>query len=165
LLRYVPGVTTEARDRWLVEADRRMQGAGLRAGPVRTAVVELLARDGQCLLSAQDIVGSLRTAGLGSAASVYRVLDSLFELGLLHRFDGRDGIARYEIADPQQHHHHFVDEETGEVVPFTDEALERAIHAVAERLGVRLTAHEVILRGVARDSSFDERSLQSRRLG
>jgi Fur family transcriptional regulator, ferric uptake regulator len=136
------------RDRWLERAEQRLAGAGLRAGAARTAVVELLAREGQCLLSAQEVTDRLRPKGVGSAASVYRVLDELFELGLLHRLDGRDGIARYEIADPERHHHHIVDEHTGEVRPFTDESLEEAIAAVGERLGMRLTSHEVILRGV-----------------
>jgi len=136
------------RDRWLEQAEQRLTGAGLRAGAARTAVVELLAREGQCLMSAQEITDRLRGRGSASAASVYRVLDELFELGLLHRLDGRDGIARYEIADPQRHHHHIVDERSGEVRPFTDEALEDAIAAVGRRLGMRLTSHEVILRGV-----------------
>lgn len=136
------------RDRWLERAEQRLAGAGLKAGAARTAVVELLAREGQCLLSAQELTDRLRPKGVGSAASVYRVLDELFELGLLHRLDGRDGIARYEIADPERHHHHVVDERSGEVQPFTDERLEEAIAAVGKRLGMRLSSHEVILRGV-----------------
>jgi Fur family ferric uptake transcriptional regulator len=136
-------------DRWLARADRQLSGPGRRAGAARRAVVELLARDGQCLLSAQEIIDRLRERGTGSPASVYRALDELFELGLLHRLDGRDGIARYEIADPHRHHHHFVDEASGEVRPFTDDALERTIAAVAKRLGVQLTGHDVILRGRA----------------
>jgi Fur family transcriptional regulator, ferric uptake regulator len=139
---------TALRDRWLERAEQRLTGAGLRAGAARTAVVELLACEGQCLLSAQEITDQLRLRGSGSAASVYRVLDELFELGLLHRLDGRDGIARYEIADPERHHHHIVDERSGEVRSFADEALEAAIAAVGRRLGMRLTSHEVILRGV-----------------
>jgi Fur family ferric uptake transcriptional regulator len=135
------------RDRWLTHASHRMTAAGLRAGAARTAVVELLAREGQCLLSAAEIAEQLRSDGSGSIASVYRVVDELTELGLLHRMDGRDGVARFEIADPEHHHHHFVDEHSGAVEPFSDEQLEQAIAAVGERLGVRLTGHDVVLRG------------------
>ena len=148
---------TALRDRWLDRAEQLLTGAGLRAGAARTAVVELLAREGQCLLSAQEITELLRTTGAASPASVYRVLDELFELGLLHRLDGRDGVARFEIADPERHHHHVVDESTGEVRPFSDEPLEHAIAAVGQRLGMRLTSHEVILRGV-RDADAPPRS-------
>ncbi|MDO8213118.1 Fur family transcriptional regulator [Conexibacter sp. CPCC 206217] len=138
----------ELRDRWLERAERRLSSGGMRAGAVRTAVVELLARDGQCLVSAQEITEWLKAAGVGSPASVYRVLDQLFALGLLHRVEGRDGIARYEIADPHHHHHHIVDSRTGTVDAFTDEALEAAIADVARRLGFRLDGHDVILRGI-----------------
>jgi Fur family ferric uptake transcriptional regulator len=140
------------RDRWLAEADRRMSAAGLRAGAARTAVVELLAREGQCWVSVHELTDRLRSSGQGSPASVYRAVDELFGLGLLHRVDGRDGVARYEIADLDGHHHHFVDDASGEVRAFEDEALERAIDGVAERLGVVLTGHEVILRGTPRSA-------------
>jgi len=137
----------ELRDRWLAHAEQLTTGAGFRSGAARTAVIELLAREGQCLLSAQEITDRLRAGGTGSAATVYRVLDELFDLGLLHRMEGRDGMARFEIADPHRHHHHFVDERTGDVEAFSDEALEQAIDAVANRLGVQLTGHDVVLRG------------------
>jgi Fur family ferric uptake transcriptional regulator len=140
-------VDPELRDRWLARAQQLTTGAGLRSGAGRTAVMEVLARDGQCLLSAQEITDRLRAQGGGSAATVYRVIDELFELGLLHRLDGRDGVARFEIADPQGHHHHFVDERTGEVEAFSDEALEQAIDVAAQRLGVELTGHDLVLRG------------------
>jgi Fur family ferric uptake transcriptional regulator len=143
-------VDAKLRDRWLIRAQQLTAGSGLRSGAARTAVIELLAREGQCLLSAQEITDRLRAQGSGSPATVYRVIDELFELGLLHRLDGRDGIARFEIADPDRHHHHFVNERTGEVEAFADEALERAINEVARRLDVELTGHDVVLRGTKR---------------
>ena len=54
------------RDRWLEHASRRMTAAGLRAGAARTAVVETLAREGQCLLTAGEIADRLRGASAGS---------------------------------------------------------------------------------------------------
>lgn len=146
-LAIVGCVDATARDRWLAEAERRTRGAGMRSGATRKAVMELLAAEGQCLLTAQEVIDRIADRGGGSRASVYRVLDGLFELGLLHRFDGRDGVARFEIADPDQHHHHAVNEETGEITAFTDPVLEASIKAIAERLGLDLTSHDVILRG------------------
>lgn len=137
----------EVRDRWLAHAGRRMREAGLRASAGRSAVVELLAREGQCLVSAGELAHRLREGTAGSTATLYRVLDELHGLALVHRHDGRDGVARYEIAEPDRHHHHLVDDDSGEVRPFSDEALEAAIHAVAERHGVSLSGHDVVLRG------------------
>jgi len=110
-------------------------------------VIEVLARDGQCLIEAQRIIDELRRRNIGSPASVYRVLRELCALGLLHRRDGRDGVARYEIADHDADHHHLIDEQTGAIRPFTDRHLDQALRDAAKRLGVELTTHEVILHG------------------
>jgi Fur family ferric uptake transcriptional regulator len=135
-----------ARTRWLEHSQLVLRGAGLRASAGRSAVVELLGRQ-SCLLSAQDISDQLRAEGSrGSSATVYRALETLHELGLVRRFDA-DGIARYEPVDPSgDHHHHIVMEDSGDVVPFEDAELERAIEGLGTRLGMVVTSHDVILR-------------------
>jgi len=133
---------------WREHAERVLQDAGLRSSAGRTAVVRFLSGQ-RCLLSAQEIAARLREEReAGSQATVYRTLDTLHQLGLLHRVDGGDGVARFEPADPSgEHHHHLIDEETGEIVSFEDAELERAIAGLSERLGFEVTAHDVILRG------------------
>ncbi len=132
---------------WLEHANEVLRGAGLRASAGRSAVVELLGRQ-SCLLTAQEIADHLReTQSAGSTATVYRALETLHELGLVRRFDS-DGIARYEPVDPSgEHHHHIVLEPNGDVVPFDDAELERAIAGIGHRLGLIVTSHDVILRG------------------
>ncbi|MDQ3677346.1 MAG: transcriptional repressor [Actinomycetota bacterium] len=135
-----------ARKRWLEHSQLVLRGAGLRASAGRSAVVELLGHQ-SCLLSAQEISDQLRAEGSrGSSATVYRALETLHDLGLVRRFDS-DGIARYEPVDPSgDHHHHIVMEDSGDVVPFEDAELERAIEGLGERLGMVVTSHDVILR-------------------
>lgn len=132
---------------WLEHARGVLRGAGLRDSAGRAAVVELLARQ-DCLLSPQEISDQLRAeGGAGSTATVYRTLETLHGLGLVHRVDAGEGIARYEPADPSgEHHHHLVDVDTGEVLPFEDAELERVVDALGQRLGVEVTGHDVILR-------------------
>jgi Fe2+ or Zn2+ uptake regulation protein len=135
------------RDSWLEHANEVLRGAGLRASAGRSAVVELLGRQ-SCLLTAQEIADRLReTHSAGSTATVYRALETLHELGLVRRFDSGEGVARYEPVDPSgEHHHHIVMEDSGDVVPFEDEQLERAIEGLGDRLGLRVTSHDIILR-------------------
>ena len=135
------------RTRWLEHAHVVLRGAGLRASAGRSAVVALLGRQ-SCLLTAQEIADSLREEGsAGSTATVYRALETLHELGLVRRFDSGEGVARYEPVDPSgEHHHHIVMEDSGDVVPFEDEELERAIAGLGERLGMLVTSHDIILR-------------------
>lgn len=142
------------RDRWLAHANARISAAGLRSGAARTQVIEVMASEAQCLIGALAISDLLRArGGSGSQASVYRVLDELQGLGLVRRTNDEQGVAHYEIADPEAHHHHIVDAETGAIEPFEDPALERAILAAARRAGIDLTGHDVVLRGVRRGDS------------
>ena len=140
-------MNTAAQKRWMQHAGDVLREAGLRASAGRTAVVELLGRQ-SCLLTAQEIADRLREQGsAGSTATVYRALETLHELGLVRRFDS-EGLARYEPVDPSgDHHHHVVLEPNGDVVPFDDAELERAIGGIGQRLGLVITSHEVILRG------------------
>jgi len=136
-----------AHESWSEHAGEVLRGAGLRASAGRSAVVELLGRQ-SCLLTAQEISDRLReTHSAGSTATVYRALETLHELGLVRRFDSGEGVARYEPVDPSgEHHHHIVMEDSGDVVPFEDAELERAIDGLGERLGLVVTSHDIILR-------------------
>jgi len=136
-----------ATEPWVEHAQRELACAGHRAGGARGAVLRLLSEQ-RCVLSAQAIHERLRdqdrTVGL---ASVYRALDLLTQLRLVHRIEV-DGTACYEPADPSgEHHHHAICEDCGRMSAFEDPDLERAIAALGERLGYRVEAHDVVLRG------------------
>ena len=134
-------------NRWVQHSNDVLRAAGLRTSAGRAAVVELLGRQ-TCLLTAQEIADQLREDGsAGSTDTVYRALETLHELGLVRRFDSGEGVARYEPVDPSgDHHHHIVLEESGDVVPFDDAELERAIAGIGQRLGLVVTSHDIILR-------------------
>ena len=118
-----------------------------RAGAARRAVIELLGGE-RCCLAAQEIADRLRNAGQPvGVASVYRTLDLLSAEGLVQRVDV-GGRALYEAVVPGgEHHHHAVCERCGALTPFEDPALERAIDGLANRLGHRVQAHDVLIRG------------------
>jgi len=128
---------------WAERASRRFDEAGFRTGAARRQVIELLEGE-HCALTALEIDRRLPKVG---RASVYRTLEQLEDLELVHRVDvGGDTVA-YERNDPTGHHHHMVCGRCGRLVPFSDQALERAIHAVAERAEFEVSAHDVLLRG------------------
>jgi Fur family ferric uptake transcriptional regulator len=143
-----------SRTGWIEHANVVLRGAGLRASAGRSAVVELLGRQ-SCLLTAQEIADHLRDEGsAGSTATVYRALETLYELGLVRRFDA-DGLARYEPVDPSGDHHHHIVLDSGDVVPFEDAELERVIAGLGARLGMVVTSHDVILRARPIDEQLE----------
>ena len=113
---------------WSTHAHATLEREGFRAGAARTRVVDALARQ-DCCATAQQIADELRDddARVG-IASVYRALEVLDRLGLVHRLDVGDGTARYEAAHPGgEHHHHVVCDRCGRVAQFSDDGLEQAI--------------------------------------
>jgi Fur family ferric uptake transcriptional regulator len=142
------GVTHEATAAWATHATAQVSEAGHRAGGARTAVIESLAGQ-SCCRSAQEIFDQLRGDGRRvGIASVYRVLDLLVSLGLVQRLDLGGGISRYEPALPGgEHHHHLVCVDCGEVRPFEDPRLERALEETATSSDFTVDGHDVVLRG------------------
>lgn len=133
---------------WAAHARDALRKAGLKPGAARGAVIDVLA-DQRCCLSAPAIHDEVRRRRPGvGIASVYRALERLTELGLVHRLDLRPGGARYEPAEPSgDHHHHLVCGSCGKVEPFSDDGLELAIDGVSRTAGFRIHGHDVVLRG------------------
>jgi Fur family transcriptional regulator, ferric uptake regulator len=136
---------------WAEHAQRELARAGHRAGGARGEVLALLSRQ-RCVLSAQAIHDRLReTDRAVGLASVYRALDVLTGLKLVHRIDV-DGTACYEPADPSgDHHHHAICRRCGRMSAFEDPELERLIDDLGRRLGYEVDAHDVVLRGACPD--------------
>lgn len=139
---------------WSEHVLARFEREGFRAGGARAAVVELLAEQ-DCCLSAQEIFDRLRGGSRRvGIASIYRVLEQLFQMQLVQRVDVGGGVARFEAAHPGgDHHHHLLCNDCGRVVAFEDHALEAELDGVAERLGARITGHELVLHGACADCS------------
>jgi Fur family ferric uptake transcriptional regulator len=82
-----------------------------------------------------------------SIATVYRTVRLFEEAGIIARLDFRDGRSRYE-EQPERHHDHLINLQTGEVVEFIDKEIETLQEAIARKLGFRLVDHRLELYGV-----------------
>ncbi len=80
-----------------------------------------------------------------SMATVYRTLNLLDELDLVQKHDFKESFSRFEVNE--QHHHHLVDVETGDVIEFTNEPLEILKRKIAAELGFDLVDHTLELYG------------------
>ncbi len=77
-----------------------------------------------------------------SIATVYRTLSLLEEKGALERHTFSDGRARYEPAD-EKHHDHLIDIETGDVIEFQSEEIEKLQEKIARRHGYKIVSHRL----------------------
>jgi Fur family transcriptional regulator, ferric uptake regulator len=134
---------------WVDYALEALSDAGYQKGGARSAVVNCLAHQ-SCAVTAQEIEDQLRAdAATASRASIYRALEQLERLELVHRLDVGTGTASYEVSEPSgDHHHHMVCAGCGRIVPFEDPGLERTIGHLAGRVSFDISEHDVVLRGL-----------------
>ncbi len=81
-----------------------------------------------------------------SIATVYRTVKLFEESEIIEKHDFKGGKARYEQS-PDIHHDHLIDVNTGEIVEFVDEEIEKLQNKVAEKLGYKLVDHRLELYG------------------
>jgi len=79
-----------------------------------------------------------------SIATVYRTVRLFEEANILERHDFGDGRARYEEAT-SDHHDHLIDVQSGRVIEFRNEEIEKLQRQEAERLGYKLVGHRLEL--------------------
>lgn len=85
-----------------------------------------------------------------SIATVYRTVRLFEEAGILERHDFRDGRSRYEqVTD--EHHDHLIDLQTGKVIEFHNDEIERLQQIIARELGFELVDHRLELYGLPLD--------------
>ena len=82
-----------------------------------------------------------------SIATVYRTVKLFEEAGILTKHDFKGGKARYEeLSD--SHHDHLIDVQSGEIIEFVNEEIEKLQETVAEKLGYQLLDHKLELYGI-----------------
>ena len=122
-----------------------LKKAGLKATSPRLRIMEILERNADRHMSAEDVYRALLTAGEDvGLATVYRVLTQFEAAGLVqrHNFDGSHSV--FEMARGP-HHDHMVCVDTGEVLEFFDEDIERRQRDIVASRGYELVEHSLVL--------------------
>ena len=81
-----------------------------------------------------------------SIATVYRTVKLFEEAGVVAKHDFKGTKARYEQAT-MEHHDHLIDINTGEIIEFVNNDIEKLQKKVAEELGYKLVDHRLELYG------------------
>ena len=81
-----------------------------------------------------------------SIATVYRTVKLFEEAGVVAKHDFKGTKARYEQTT-MEHHDHLIDVNTGEIIEFVNDDIERLQKKVAEKLSYKLVDHRLELYG------------------
>ncbi len=129
----------------MADQNIELRKAGLKVTLPRVKILSILEDDQAGHLSAEDVYKALIEAGEDvGLATVYRVLTQFEGAGLVtrHNFDG--GHSVFELAKGE-HHDHMVEVDSGKVVEFSNEQIERLQHEIAEEHGYELVDHSLVL--------------------
>ena len=76
-----------------------------------------------------------------SRATIYRTLDILVKYNFVRKLVLDDGVARYENKISTKHHDHMICIETGDIIEFFNEDIERIQDEIAEQNGYVIVKH------------------------
>jgi Fur family transcriptional regulator, ferric uptake regulator len=128
-----------------MEQRQELRKAGLKITLPRLKILEILEGSPQRHMSAEDIYKDLLSSGddIG-LATVYRVLTQFEAAGLVTRHNFEGGHSVFELDDGK-HHDHMVCIETGDVVEFVSEDIERLQSEIAAKYGYEILDHSLVL--------------------
>jgi Fur family ferric uptake transcriptional regulator len=124
---------------------RELRRVGLKVTHPRMRILQIFEDENVHHLTAEDVYKKLlaENEDIG-LATVYRVLTQFEAAGILvkHNFEG--GQAVYEL-DRGQHHDHMIDVDSGKVIEFVSEEIERLQREIAARHGYVIEDHSLVL--------------------
>jgi len=135
---------------------QELRKAGLKITLPRLKILEILEGAKTRHLSAEDLYKDLLQSGEDiGLATVYRVLTQFEAAGLVTRHNFEGGHSVFELDDGD-HHDHMVCVETGDVIEFVNEEIERLQHDIAEQFGYELLDHSLVLYVKQKDADEGE---------
>jgi Fur family ferric uptake transcriptional regulator len=122
-----------------------LRKAGLKITLPRLKILEILELSKMRHLSAEELYKELLESGddIG-LATVYRVLTQFESAGLVTRHNFEGGHSVFELDDGG-HHDHMVCVDSGEIIEFVSEDIERLQQEIAAEYGYELLDHSLVL--------------------
>ena len=124
---------------------QELREAGLKVTLPRLKILEILESSDDRHLSAEDIYKELLDSGEDiGLATVYRVLTQFeaADLVIRHNFEGGHSVFELDRGD---HHDHMVCVETGDVIEFFNDDIERIQHDIAREHNYEIVDHNLVL--------------------
>jgi Fur family ferric uptake transcriptional regulator len=128
-----------------MEQRQELRKAGLKITLPRLKILEIFEQANQRHLSAEDIYKDLLQSDQDiGLATVYRVLTQFESAGLITRHNFEGGHSVFELDDGG-HHDHMVCVDSGEVIEFVTDEIERLQRKMAAEHGYEILDHSLVL--------------------
>lgn len=82
----------------------KLREAGLRITARKKIILTVLSDNSDYMLSSADIIGKIRPGSMDTV-TVYRILQSLYNAGIIESSIDSQGVTKYKLCDSSPHHH------------------------------------------------------------
>ena len=131
-----------------ISLEKKCQERGLRLTEQRKVIVRLLEEtifDTKFHPDVDEIYNrAIKIDKKISVATVYRTVKLLEENGIIDKHEFKAGKARYEVST-ENHHDHLIDINTGDIIEFIDDDIEKLKKKIANKHGYELIDHRLEL--------------------
>ena len=131
-----------------ISLEKTCQDRGLRLTEQRKIIVRLLEEtifDTKFHPDVDEIYNrAIKIDKKISVATVYRTVKLLEENGIIDKHEFKAGKARYEVST-ENHHDHLIDINSGEIIEFIDDDIEKLKKKIANKHGYELIDHRLEL--------------------
>ena len=131
-----------------ISLEKTCQERGLRLTEQRKVIVRLLEEtilDTKFHPDVDEIYNrAIKIDKKISVATVYRTVKLLEENGVIDKHEFKAGKARYEVST-ENHHDHLIDINSGEIIEFIDDDIEKLKKKIANKHGYELIDHRLEL--------------------
>ena len=131
-----------------ISLEKTCQERGLRLTELRKVIVRLLEEtifDTKFHPDVDEIYNrAIKIDKKISVATVYRTVKLLEENGIIDKHEFKAGKARYEVST-ENHHDHLIDINSGEIIEFIDDDIEKLKKKIAKKYGYELIDHRLEL--------------------
>lgn len=123
-----------------------LRRSGIRITRPRKVIVDILSQSDDHPDALEIFHRASRIDSSISLSTVYRTMKLLQEMGAIHRHAFEGGPSRFEQAGGE-HHDHLIDLDTGDVIEFKSDRIERLQEEIARELGYDIEHHRLELYG------------------
>jgi Fur family transcriptional regulator, ferric uptake regulator len=124
----------------------REQFGEYKMTPQRRLILEILLENQELHMSTEEVyaLAKEKDSEIG-LATVYRTLDLLEELNILHRLNFGDGRSRYELCPKhsEHHHHHLVCLHCNQILEVKEDLLHQLEALIEREHGFQIVDHRV----------------------
>ncbi len=125
-----------------------MGSVSLKKTPARSAIKEFLL-DSSSPVDIEQVIKYLRSKNLNTnKVTVYRIMDFMFENGLVSRLEFGEGKYRYELQ--KDDHHHLICTNCGRIEDIEDKFMEKFEDEIREKKGFLVKSHSLEFFGVCK---------------